>query len=52
MYKPKKLDKFMEALVDSASQYSFVNYLDNRGITNKELIEIINWFYEELGIKI
>lgn len=52
MDKPEKLEKFMKALMDSASQYSLINYLNNKGITNKEFIEIDKWFKEKLGVKL
>jgi len=52
MDKPEKLEQFMRALMDSASQYSLVNYLNNKGISKEEFFEIDKWFRGNFDIKL
>lgn len=52
MKKPKQLDVFMYFLIKDAQRISFVDWLEDRSITEEEYQEIELWFEETANIKL
>ena len=52
MGKPKQLDVFMYFLIKEAQRSSFVEWVEDRSITEEEYQEIEEWFEKTVNIRL